>query len=514
MLLAFFSGQLLLAEDLPDVVPGCEYEAINLDVYGFSDFQNPEVIYSKDGYLETTLDVRFGRHNIGGCPTKLRNYNGRLVGPTLRVKPGDTLLVRLTNSLPPETEPPPEDHNIPHGFNITNLHTHGLHVSPAGNSDNVMLTIKPGQKFDYEIKVPRDHPPGTFWYHAHVHGSTAIQVSSGMHGAIIIEGGLDKVPQIHAAKEKIWMLQQISYDQQGRVENFKESFSPTSWEDHKRQPTVNGQMVPIIRMQPGEVQRWRLVHAGIRESIYFQVKEHEVHELAVDGLALGKVDTWDIIELQPGYRSDILVKAAQKEGEYWIVDAQIHAAQSMFNRPETEKILGKLIVSGTPKPMPLPKSEALANLRPHQDIRDDEITGNQEVRFSIEVKDGKALFMVNERPFSADHVRKLKLGKVEEWLVSVPKTSVAPNHPFHIHVNPFQHTRTGPDGNPEIVWRDTLMIRQGFPERLRTRYERYVGMFVLHCHILDHEDQGMMELVEVVDNLEGGHGGHGGKHKH
>src|SRR5690606_36635892 len=97
------------------------------------------------------------------------------------VRAGEVLSVRLKNQLPVEK---PEDHsatlNTPNGFNRTNLHTHGLHVSPAANSDNVLLEVKPGEEFESEIAIPTDHSPGTFWDHAHVHGSTAIQVSSGM----------------------------------------------------------------------------------------------------------------------------------------------------------------------------------------------------------------------------------------------------------------------------------------------------------------------------------------------
>ena len=95
-------------------------------------------------------------------------------------------------------------------------------------------------------------------------------------------------------------------------------------------------------------------------------------------------------------------------------------------------------------------------------------------------------------------MRRLKLGGVEEWTLRTALTSLAPNHPFHIHVNPFQHTRIGPDGQPETVWRDTVLVRKGKPLTVRTRYVRYTGRFVLHCHMLDHEDQGMMELVEIV----------------
>src|ERR1044071_2488219 len=149
---------------------------------------------------------------IGNDKVHLRSYNGALVGPTIRARAGDTLNIHLVNRLPanPPTlnnlevqaaelareltrgVPPPLTTDIPHNFNTTNLHTHGLHVSPAGDSDNFLIAISPGEEFFYEIKIPPDPPPGTFWYHPHVHGSTALQVSSGMEGALIIEGDIDQ----------------------------------------------------------------------------------------------------------------------------------------------------------------------------------------------------------------------------------------------------------------------------------------------------------------------------------
>ena len=120
----------------------------------------------------------------------LRSYNGQLVGPTMRVRPGQLLRIMLRNNLPADDPTCKSNQNmdIPHCYNSTNLHTHGWHVSPTGNSDNVLLDLGPTQTLDYEYYLPKDHPAGTFWYHSHRHGSTALQVSSGMAGALIVEG--------------------------------------------------------------------------------------------------------------------------------------------------------------------------------------------------------------------------------------------------------------------------------------------------------------------------------------
>jgi FtsP/CotA-like multicopper oxidase with cupredoxin domain len=516
----------------------CAYKPIDIDKYGGAKFANPEVIRAQDGVLRTTLKIAYAEHTIADCPVSLRNYNGRLVGPTLRVKPGDTLVVALDNSLPPNAGPMPDDPNVPHGFNTTNLHTHGLHVSPVGNSDNVLLSVAPGERWVTEIKIPADHPPGTFWYHAHVHGSTALQVSSGMAGALIIEGGLDDVPAIAEAADKVFVFQQIAYNEKGVIESY-DDFGPGGWQDSHRQTLINGQLVPTITMRPGEVQRWRFIHAGIRETIQPVLKTTArspeqatvggytatalarlrraamLDEIAVDGLALGRIDSWDAVELQPGYRSDVMVRAPRVDAPTLMVltDGMLAPSESLLGAREPERVLARVVVEGEPVDMALPTDAEVAELAPHAPITDAELTGQpQTVVFNIDQRvcppgqscrpcaedepGCKTRFMINARPFSLDNVRELKLGTASEWTLS----SLVASHPFHIHVNPFQVTRVGPDGNDQIVWRDTLFVRQGAdPVKVRSRYSRYIGKFVIHCHILDHEDQGMMQVVEIVN---------------
>jgi len=170
-------------------------------------------------------------------PVELRSYGGCKSGPAIFVKPGDTLRVDLINRTDPYDPSclikPPPGLGVPPGvgcYNTTNLHTHGLHVSPAGNSDNVLLNISPATRFPYEINIPADHPSGTFWYHAHRHGSTAVQVASGVSGVLIVRGDRPYAPAtaqdphpiadidtiLHDAgggsfPEQIFLFQQIAY---------------------------------------------------------------------------------------------------------------------------------------------------------------------------------------------------------------------------------------------------------------------------------------------------------------
>src|SRR5262249_41993411 len=146
--------------------------------------------------------------------------------PTIEVAPGETVRISLNNKLPLDSSCTNHDAptNTPHCFNGTNLHSHGLWVSPTGNSDNVLLSINPGVSFQYEYNLPSDHPSGTFWYHTHRHGSTALQVSSGMGGALIVRGDrkpdashqgdidtLLRAPSGAPLSERLLVLQQIQY---------------------------------------------------------------------------------------------------------------------------------------------------------------------------------------------------------------------------------------------------------------------------------------------------------------
>ncbi|MDR3525832.1 MAG: multicopper oxidase domain-containing protein [Rhizomicrobium sp.] len=517
--------------------------AVPVDVnrYGMKPFQNPPVISSVGGVLTATLDIRYtnpATTMIGECHLKLRSYGGTLVGPTLRVKPGDVMKIVVKNSLPPVPCKPEESMAMGHMamssdvYNWTNLHTHGLHLSPGDNpngthSDNVFINICPGTSARYEIHIPKDQPPGTSWYHAHLHGSTALQVSSSMEGAIIVEGGLDNVPQIKAAKDQIFALQQISYDSKGEIENAADMYD--NWEQTGSRTMVNGQLVPKIEMRPGEVQRWRFIDGGVSESLYLQVAGMALNEIATDGNALGRIDVWRTpLELEPGYRSDVLFKAPLRPGRYYLTSGAVSVKLSLLHlaAPGEAAVVHKatpattvavIDVTGPVNDMPLPTSAELAPYQPFKPITNAELNGApQKMSFALEEADCSGpgpckpcppgqecdyQYMVDMYSYPKGPTRFLKLNTASEWTLEVASTSAGQAHPFHIHVNPFQMVRKGPTGADETVWKDTLMVREGAPLKyrvVRSRYVDFTGAFVLHCHILPHEDSGMMQKVEIV----------------
>jgi L-ascorbate oxidase len=271
----------------------------------------------------------------------LRSYTGEgvnpeapFVAPAIEVRPGQTVSMTLHNRL--EADPSCTAHggdvNKPHCFNGTNLHSHGLWVSPAGNSDNVLLSINPGVDFEYIYNLPLDHPAGTFWYHSHRHGSTALQVSSGMAGALIVRGDRAPTPtatgdidvilknaDLSPMEDRTLVLQQIQYacldaagnvkvqtvpnpphppkivawvcdpSDVGVVEKYDYpngvGFGPGSWEQSARYTTINGLVRPVFQARSGRPERWRLIHGGVRDTLTFGFRKRKPNAPVVTALA-------------------------------------------------------------------------------------------------------------------------------------------------------------------------------------------------------------------------------------
>lgn len=252
--------------------------------------------------------------------------------PLVEAKPGETVRINFRNLLPPEPEcghtaTTMNDPDKKKCYNDTNNHFHGGWVSPDGISDNVMRTLPPNSThlYEYEYNIPQEHPAGTFWYHPHVHGSTAIQVGSGMAGAIIIRG--DRWPRADAAgqlapgdidvllrhpdgtpiPDKIFLLQQIQYacrvkadgtpkpdaemwtcaaDELGKLDSYKLFLNPgPQWDASGRFTTVNGAVGAPLQEHAvvGKPERWRFIHGGISDTIRLQVFPRKQVEVAAVG---------------------------------------------------------------------------------------------------------------------------------------------------------------------------------------------------------------------------------------
>ncbi len=234
---------------------------------------------SQDGHLAVRTIARVSRVRLPGVPHVVQTYtyDGRIPGATWEVRPGDTLQVTVQNSLPKLPPAPVPDIDRPHHWTTTNLHTHGLHVSPSGYADNIFTVIDPTQHFTYVYDIPQDHPAGLFWYHPHHHGAVCQQVRAGMAGLIVVRGDIDEVPEVAAAKEQVMVLQAIELSKDFTLldpipyPSKTEAFYPRDQIIY----TVNGGYQPTVTMYPGEVQRWRLVNAAEGKYLSLALKGHD-----------------------------------------------------------------------------------------------------------------------------------------------------------------------------------------------------------------------------------------------
>ncbi|HEU4886574.1 MAG TPA: multicopper oxidase domain-containing protein, partial [Thermoanaerobaculia bacterium] len=424
------------------VLPGC-------GARGKEELRKLNTVEAKNGVLSTTLEV-WPNNRIkvpvfntvtGKCEDK--TFAGRMYkdpvsheltfpGPTLRVRradethKGDSIRVLLDNHLAPSADfekcvwkdagrqlcdcpkgllnPPqccfetvePTGMNCFHGSNTTNLHFHGLHVSPQKPQDWVFLELSPhGQEFPdgkprenqvaghflYEIDPLNERQPeGTHWYHPHKHGATAEQVGNGMAGALIVEGPFDDWLQAQYGTklvEKVMILQQVhdlnftSVTRVGR--QFPENEESGKLPSGTPMPLINGQLVPRITMNPGEIQRWRLISATMEASAQLVIdldgrvpKEDaiEVRQIAMDGVQFSPVNYRcqpllyedcppeksdqapplkpdPKFQLSPGNRADFLVKAPSRReayGTYVLIPYEVIGAVDQQGQvPGTEK---------------------------------------------------------------------------------------------------------------------------------------------------------------------------------
>lgn len=467
-----------------------------------SELVQPPTRRSVDGELKTRFDVAFARNVVGGQyggqNIYTRCYEGMVPGPTLRLGARDVLNLQIRNQLPANTDPPPVNIFMPHEINSTNFHTHGLHVSPSGNSDNVLISIDPGEVYDVRIEIPANHPGGTFWYHPHKHGAVTTQFEGGMAGALIIEGAIDEVPAIRAAREVILVFQELRLNTSGEVEDpDTTATSPSEVYPHDQiLLTVNGQLNPTLRARPGEVLRLRCVNATIGTPYPLALDDHDLYVVAFDGISLSETNVVSSTFTSPGNRVDVLIRAGAP-GTYALRGLE-WARSATLVRDEVELLT--LVVEGEPVEMDLP-TELPA---PYASIPDSELTGSRTVVYDTVDNTGQfpsgytvgVAFVIDGKLFDANRVDQLvTLGAVEEWTIENPATE---DHVFHIHTNPFEVVAI--DGNrlDVPVWRDTFGIpRNGGSFTFRTRFLDFTGKMVNHCHILDHEDVGMMQLVEI-----------------
>src|SRR5207302_1614911 len=270
----------------------------------------PEVRYTFT--LTAQYDPEAG-HNVF-------SYRGEIVPPTIRVVPGSTIKLRYVNHRPAHSR---EQCAPGPCRDMSNLHFHGLHVSPQRPQDDVLTMMSmPGQELNYEVHVPSYASPGLYWYHTHPHGESARQDLDGMSGAIIVEG-IDKYyPELRGMKERVLILREIDLgdvSDQDRKEIEKRVSIPvgrcgTATEQNiERVLTLNGKVRPQIPINPGERQFWRIVNASPDRYADIQVDGQQLEIVALDGMPLSYHDRsrgtrkQDHMLIAPGGRIEAMV---------------------------------------------------------------------------------------------------------------------------------------------------------------------------------------------------------------
>jgi suppressor of ftsI len=432
-------------------------------------FRNPPQIFSKHGALNTTLTITRELIDIAGQKVVGNFYNGLYVPPTLRVFPGDVMTIEIIN----------------HFNQMTNLHHHGTIVSPLGNGDNVFVDIMPGEHYQQVINFPPNHPPGMLWYHPHMHGLVEGQIFDGMSGGLIVEGILEPFPQLRGIKERIMLLKDFqNIDAQIPPEGQINSDAGTT-------RTINGQVAPTITIHPGETQFWRIGNIGA--DIYYRLKldGHAFYEIARDGARHNQLVKLDELILPPGARAEVLVRGGP-EGVYQL--RTLYYDQGAVGDQYPEVGMATMISQGCPRrPVLLPTE---SQFPPVPDLRNAPIAKHRTFVFSENPSTNQ--FYINGQQFNPSVVNTtVKLGTVEEWTI---KNVAEEQHVFHIHQLHFQVTEIDGKKLPFIGRQDivnmpvhsTIKILLPFTDPVQ------VGKFVYHCHIVSHEDNGMMQTIEVV----------------
>ncbi len=416
-------------------------------------------IASKDGILQLTLVADEKLIKYGNTTRWAMTYNGIFPAPTLRANPGDTLKITLVNKL----------------NQATNLHTHGLHVSPSKNSDNPLVMVAPGETFNYKIKIPLTQKSGTFWYHPHHHELSAGQVASGLAGVLVVEDALDQKAIIKDSTERLIVLADPRIGKTSAV-------AATSAMDlmHGRSgpsTLVNGILVPSFTAIGSTPERWRIVNSCVSQYQTISIPGAEIFQVSADSSRLSKLTRTNEVTLTPGQRTELLV-SAPKAGIYKVQNNQQEVARIAFNSASRSITAQELL--------PLSKINKIDKRRT--------ITIKGSGMGMMGGMKHEAAFTFDGKPFDPKRVdQNVKFNTTEEWTLINPSSM---DHPFHLHAWPFQVSNDG-SGKYLDGWHDTVNLPSGKTVKIRIPFVDVSGTTVYHCHILDHEDAGMMGIIKV-----------------
>ncbi|HTU83116.1 MAG TPA: multicopper oxidase domain-containing protein [Candidatus Acidoferrales bacterium] len=427
------------------------------------------------------------------------------VAPTIEVAPGDTIDVELSDGLPAGKGMASD----------VNLHFHGLGSSPMRPGDDVLTMLaKPFGSLHYVVHVPASQPPGLYWYHAHVHGETDYQVGQGgMSGALVVEGIAKRIPALAKLPEHVLMVRELGT---GAGDVVRAAAAPLPTAPPNTTPcaplpgdtvlTVNRILRPTIRVAPGRPEFFGVVNATGHRFLDLSIDGAVLHVVAIDGYP---------VAAYPGNpasltETHVLVAPA---GRVEFVAAVSHAGylrtacydSGPIGDPDPAQTLVRLTPSGSGSVLAGSGAWESASA-PRSALVLPPPAADRVVRFS---EKGGTIFYINGKAFEpqAPPMFVVRTGTIERWTVYNETSEV---HDFHIHQVHFLVQTV--DGKPvrRNVWRDTVVV----PVRTRLADGRWKpggvtmlldfrspiikGTFVFHCHILDHEDRGMMAKIQAI----------------
>jgi len=453
---------------------------------GSNEITDPELFnWTWEGdHYSGTMEIREASLVIGGESITTRVYGqpggcDSIPGPTIHMTPGEKYVLKFRNKLPYEA--PVAAHNVFKDPNISNLHTHGLHISGESPGDDVTRSFEGGAGGDFVYDMLADHMGGTFWYHAHHHGSTFLQVSGGAFGLIVIDDGADGIPaSVASMTERPLVIGFLDPDAAGTGGDtlISGTLSPT-W-------TVNGRVNGNLTMPPGTWEHFRILLAD-RDAIPDTVSIGSACEVALmarDGvwrteapLVLGN----NSIKITGASRADLAVRCT---------------ANSSISVGNTQ--VASITVAGNSDPGPSPYDTSLepqgtvwSAIRPDylRDLRGETVDNTESVNMGARTINGSKYD--NEVP-----TFELPASGLQRW-----QLKGARNHPFHLHIYHVQidgSCADYEDGEYYDVVANNCAIRFDLDQQSSTVFE---GRTIMHCHILEHEDQGAMGWTNVLGGL-------------
>jgi suppressor of ftsI len=428
-------------------------------------------------------------------------FDGQRNAPTLRLSPGDQLKITFINDLPTEAK---ETCAITPCMNMTNLHFHGLAVSPDAPQDDVLgMMATPGQTLHYTVQIPKDHPPGLYWYHTHPHGESHRQVLDGMSGALVIEGIESYFPPLVSLPERVLVVRGRSIvndpqsaDLKHRVE-LSSDVCGAEQEMAEEVFTLNGSVRPQIEIAPGERQFWRLVNASADRYLDLQLEGQSFEIVAMDGIPIAQHDpdhptrSADHVLLPPAGRLEAIVTGPAAGTPKRLVSRCVDTGPD--GDPNPAMILADIV----PRPAAESTPRVLESLG-KTDLKTLDLTEEEKAppRFVVTFTEDKKGFYINREKFAPDAgpMVRARVGTLQHWKIVNASREL---HPMHIHQVHFLAYAENDQPLAEPMWLDTVNVPYGGSVDVIMDFTDPVikGMSVFHCHLLNHEDKGMMAKI-------------------